>query len=103
MADISKISVDEIEYELKDAVARSQLEAIQRQATSIRAVQDGQTITVTTTLQGDVVHTDIITLDENGYPVSLVADGVVCAMEFVGFDATEATEVSETAEGGDGE
>lgn len=77
----------------------------QRQATAISAVMDGNTVTVTTTMQGDVTHTDIITLDENGYPVSIVADGVECAMEFVGFGETEGTETTEDggAEGGGGE
>ena len=77
----------------------------QRKATSIRAVMEGNTVTITTIMQGDVTHTDVITLDENGYPVSIVADGVECAVEFVGFGETEGTETTEDGEteGGGGE
>ena len=56
-----------------------------RQATAISVVRDGQTITVTSTMQGDVTHTDVITLDENDHPVSIVANGVGCTVDWLGF------------------
>lgn len=56
-----------------------------RKATDISAVRDGQTITITTTLQGDVTHTDVIGLDDNDYPVTIVSDGVACSVTWEGF------------------
>lgn len=56
-----------------------------RKATDISAVRDGQTITITTTLQGDVTHTDVISLDDNDYPVTIVSDGVECSVTWEGF------------------
>lgn len=56
-----------------------------RQATNIAAVREGQTITVTTTVQGNVTHTDVITLNDDDYPVCVVSDGVECAVSWEGF------------------
>lgn len=56
-----------------------------RQATDITAVRDGQTITITTTVQGDVTHTDVVTLDDNDYPIKVVSDGVECTVSWEGF------------------
>ena len=57
------------------------------QVTDISIVQEGQTITVTSTMQDGGVHTDVITLDAGGYPVSIVTDGAQCAINLEGFDA----------------
>ena len=38
-------------------------------------IEQGSTITLNYTLEGDESHTDVITFDENGYPTSIVADG----------------------------
>lgn len=56
-----------------------------RQPVDISFVQEDTTVTVTTTLQGDETHTDVITLNDNGYPVSIVSDGVECAVSWEGF------------------
>lgn len=58
----------------------------QRRPVSIRMVRDGDTVTVTTTFQGDVIHGDVITLDGNGFPAGLVSGGVACDLEFAGFE-----------------
>ena len=58
----------------------------QRHPVSMRVVREGSTVTLITTLQGDVVHQDVITLDERGIPVSLIAGGVECALDYVGFE-----------------
>ena len=57
-----------------------------RHPVSVRMAREGDTVTVTTTLQGGVVHTDRITLDQRGYPVSVMANGVECVLEFMGFE-----------------
>lgn len=57
-----------------------------RQATDVSVVKSGSTITVTTTLQGDVSSVSKITLDENEYPVSITTDGVACAVSWEGFE-----------------
>ena len=57
------------------------------QVTGISIVQEGQTVTVTSTMQDGGVRTDVITLDAGGYPVSITADGVQCAISWEGFDA----------------
>lgn len=54
--------------------------------TNISAVKADSTITVTTTLEDGSTSTSVITLDENEYPVSIVTDGVECALELAGFD-----------------
>lgn len=56
-----------------------------RQPTSIRVVRSGLTVTVTTTLEGGGTHTDAITLDDNDYPLTVVSDGVECAVSWEGF------------------
>lgn len=57
-----------------------------RQATAISVVQDGTTITLTVTLQGGVESESIITVDDAGYPTSIVTDGVSCAVTWEGFE-----------------
>ena len=58
----------------------------QRHPVSLRVERTGNTVTVITTLQGDVVHHDVLTLDERGIPASMNMGGVVCPVEFVGFE-----------------
>ncbi len=38
--------------------------------------ENGDTVTLDYTLEGDEPHTDVITFDANGYPVSITHDGV---------------------------
>lgn len=50
-------------------------------------VKDGNTITITTTLQGNITSTTVLTLDDNGeYPISIVTDGVEADWKWSGFD-----------------
>ena len=55
-----------------------------RQATAISIVRDGQTITVVTTLQGDITNTDIITLNDEDYPISIKTNGEICPITWEG-------------------
>ena len=57
-----------------------------RQIESINVVRVGQEISVTTTMQGDVTYTDTITLDDNGRPVSINANGTDIPLTWEGFD-----------------
>ena len=56
-----------------------------RKPLSIQAVFNNNAVIMTTVLQGDVTYTDVITLDDNGYPISLTSEGINCTMNFVGF------------------
>lgn len=57
-----------------------------RKATAIANVKADSTITMTVTLQGDAASTSVvITLDENGYPATIVTDGTECAVTWEGF------------------
>jgi len=56
-----------------------------RQATGIKLEREGQTVTVTTTVQGGLSHTDVVTLDDNDYPVKVISDGVECTVSWEGF------------------
>ena len=57
-----------------------------RQMVNFTAVKAGNVINVTSTLQGNKVHTDVITLDDNGYPTTILSDGVTTVFSFQGFD-----------------
>ena len=58
-----------------------------RQPTAMTIAKMGDTVGVFVTLQGDVLSTSAITLDENGYPISIDTDGVECTLVWEGFDA----------------
>ena len=62
-----------------------------RQAISTNIVKSGNAITVTTALEGDETTTSEITLNSEGYPTTIVTDGVECAISWEGFDASTAT------------
>lgn len=57
-----------------------------RQIIGGSVVKDGNTITVTTTLQGDEIHTDVITLNDDGYPSVIVSDGIEAPWSWEGFE-----------------
>lgn len=57
-----------------------------RQATSINVVKSDQTITVTSTMTGGTICTDVITLNEEGYPTSISVDDTHCTVTWDGFD-----------------
>jgi hypothetical protein len=57
-----------------------------RKVTNIDVVREEQTITITTTLQGDKFHIDTIDLDEYDRPISGTSDGVAWEMSWEGFD-----------------
>lgn len=57
-----------------------------RKPTLIRAEREGKIITVTARLQGERDSISTIVLDDQDYPLSVISDGVECALEFVGFD-----------------
>lgn len=57
-----------------------------RQPVSIRAVRNGNTITMTSALQGSVSNTDTITLDDNGLPEKINSNGVEVSVSWEGFD-----------------
>ena len=57
-----------------------------RQATAISVVRDGQTVTVTSTMQGGVTYQDVIALDQQDVPVSLTSNDLTCHLEFIGFE-----------------
>lgn len=57
-----------------------------RQPTAMSVVQSDTEITITTTLQGDVESVSVVTLDSEGYPTTIVTDGVSCAVTWEGFE-----------------
>lgn len=46
-----------------------------RRLKSWEIIEEGSKITLNYTLEGGATHTDVLNFDENGYPVSIVADG----------------------------
>lgn len=87
-------TVDEVLSELPITVSEDGYTDISglRRLKSFDVTEDGTTLTFNYTLEGDESHTDVITFDENGYPVSIVADG---------FEAAGTWTVVEEAESGD--
>lgn len=65
-----------------------------RQVTAINTVKNGNTITITTILEGDVVSSTVVILDDDGFPSTITTDNVVCQASFSGFD-DQYTDVSE--------
>lgn len=60
-----------------------------RQPISTAIVRTDKVITMSTTLEGDKVSTTQITLNDEGYPVQVVANGVACTITWEGFEAEE--------------
>jgi len=59
-----------------------------RQMTAASFEKVDNTITVTVTLEGNEIHTSVVTLDENGRPSIITANGVESVFTWTGFDAT---------------
>lgn len=55
------------------------------QATAVSIVRDGQTVTLTTTLDGGKTSVSVVTLDDSDYPTLIVTDGVECPVTWEGF------------------
>lgn len=53
---------------------------------SMSIVKSGSTVTFTTKMDDGGTHTDIINLNENEYPVTIVSDGVTIPVTWEGFD-----------------
>ena len=66
-----------------------------RQPTAISAVKDGDTITITTLLDGGVASSTIVILDDDGFPAIINTDGTDCSVSFIGFSDEQYTDVSE--------
>lgn len=56
-----------------------------RRMTQANFVKADNTITVTVTLEGSVVDTSTVTLDDNGYPIAFTANGISGAFGWEGF------------------
>lgn len=85
----SDVTVEDVLEELPITVSQDGYTDISglRRLIDGKAVRSGNTITFTTTLQGDEVHTDVITLGDDEYPVKIVSDGVESSWTWEGFDA----------------
>lgn len=57
-----------------------------RKTTAISMTKVGSTITIESTLEGDVVTVSTITLDSNGHPTKIVTDGAECIISQEGFE-----------------
>lgn len=55
------------------------------QMNSAKVVRNENTVTISMTLEGGISSQTVITLDDNDYPVSIVTDGVACAVTWEGF------------------
>ena len=53
---------------------------------SWKAVKNGNTVTLTYTMESGKTHTDVITFNDYGYPLSIVADGKEIPGTWEGFD-----------------
>lgn len=71
-----------------DAAAVGQkFAALEQGVTDCQCVKDGNTITLTFTLDSGNTVTDVITLDDDGYPVTIVSNGLEVSVSWTGFDA----------------
>lgn len=59
-----------------------------RQLTAMSVVKAGSTVTVTSTVSGGIIYTDVIHLDESERPTKIISDGVEIHTEWSGFDGT---------------
>jgi hypothetical protein len=53
---------------------------------NVKAVKEGNTVTLTYTMESGKPHTDVITFGDDEYPTSIVADGVEIPISWEGFD-----------------
>lgn len=79
---VKAVDTNGVITETEAAEAVSDLPAV----TAIDMVQSDSTITMTTTYEGDVTVESVITLDSEGYPTTIVTDGVSCAVTWEGFE-----------------
>lgn len=56
------------------------------QVNSVKVTKGEGTVTIDLTLEDGSTSKELITLDENDYPVSIVTDGVTCPITWEGFD-----------------
>lgn len=56
------------------------------QVNSVKVTKAEGTVTIDLTLENGSTSKEVITLDENDYPISIVTDGVVCPITWEGFD-----------------
>lgn len=70
----------------------------QRQATNITFTKNGQSVEVVLTLQGAIVESGTLTLDENDMPISYTSNGLDCTIQFTGFEETEEGTTTEEEE-----
>lgn len=56
------------------------------QVNSVKVTKAEGTVTIDLTLEDGSTSKEVITLDENDYPISIVTDGVVCPITWEGFD-----------------
>lgn len=56
------------------------------QVNSVKVTKGEGTVTIDLTLEDGSTSKEVITLDENDYPVSIVTDGVTCPITWEGFD-----------------
>lgn len=67
------------------AVVGEKFAELTREATTISVVRDGNTITITTTLEDESQSVTDITLGSDDYPEKVTTDGVECAVSWEGF------------------
>ena len=99
MADINKIRVDGVEYDVEDATAREQLDKLPvsvdeagftditglRRAVSYAFVRSGKTVTLTVTLEGGAVEEHSIALDNDDWPTSITTNSHAAGVTWEGF------------------
>lgn len=56
------------------------------QVNSVKVTKGEGTVTIDLTLEDGSTSKEVITLDENDYPISIVTDGVTCPITWEGFD-----------------
>ena len=56
------------------------------QVNSVKVTKGEGAVTIDLTLEDGSTSKEVITLDENDYPVSIVTDGVTCPITWEGFD-----------------
>lgn len=56
------------------------------QVNSVTVTKADATVTIAMTLEDGSTSQEVIYLDENDYPVSIVTDGVTCPITWEGFD-----------------
>lgn len=64
-------------FYLMDLQGEAAVPEDKRQLTGWTITENGDTVTLNYTLEGNDAHTDVITFDENGHPTSINHDGFV--------------------------